>query len=152
MPRNGRGGAREGTVGQAYANRSDLNGGKMPISAAKNQEYGEAGAQRAAQGVVPMGTPVVSTAPPQMAPQAPSAAPMAAPSAPLAKPGSLPYLGPTNRPGEPVTHGLPFGPGDGPTQVAAPLNPISHSFQNMGSALASPSLMELSQVARSLGL
>ena len=152
MPRNGKGGAREGAVGQAYANRSDLNGGKMPVTAVPNQEYGEAGAQRAAQGVIPMGTPVVNTAPPQMAPQSPSAAPMAAPSAPLAKPGSLPYLGATNRPDEPVTAGLPFGPGDGPMQVAAPVAPISHSFQNMGNALASPSLIELSLVARSLGI
>lgn len=39
-------------------------------------------------------------------------------------PGSLgPLHAPTDRPGEPVTHGLPSGPGGGP-QVLAPPDPL----------------------------
>ena len=132
MPRNGKGGAREGTVGQAYSNRTDLNGGKMPISAATNQEYGEAGAQRAAQGVVPMGTPTVSTAAPQSAPEGLSMAPMASPATPLPRPGSMPYLDATQRPDEPVTAGLPFGPGPGTEAMVAPRNLLSKTLTASG--------------------
>jgi hypothetical protein len=101
MPR-GRGGKRQGTPGTSYGNRSDLN---MPISTVPNQEYGKAAMQKQAQQAVPMGQSPVSAAP------AESGAPQATASVPLPRPGSLPYISPTARPNEPVTAGLPFGPG-----------------------------------------
>lgn len=97
--RAGNGGARQGTPGQAYANRSDMRTQK--IQTAPNQEYGKGRAQRQAQQAVPMAgaPPAVST------PSAGGAAP-----GPMAgAQGDL--LRPTERPGEPVTAGAPFGPG-----------------------------------------
>ena len=151
MPRSGKGGARTGTVGQAYSNRSDLNGGKMPITAATNQGYGEAGAQRAAQGVIPMGTPRVATASPQNASEAPSAPFMSAPSAPLPPAGSMPHLDATMRPDEPITAGAPYGPGA--NFITPPPMRLSQSlgaFANAGNA--SSTLMDLAATARNLGL
>lgn len=51
-----RGGARQGRPGVNYPNRNDMQMAPraLPVTAAPNQEYGEAGAQRAAQQVVPM--------------------------------------------------------------------------------------------------
>jgi hypothetical protein len=151
MPRSGKGGAREGSVGQAYSNRTDLNGGKMPVTAAPNQGYGEAGAQRAAQSAVPMGTPSVSTASPQNAPQGVSAPFMSAPSAPLPSAGSMPHLDPTMRPDEPITAGAPYGPG--PDFITPPPMRLSQSlgaFANSGNATST--LMDLAATARNMGL
>lgn len=90
MPR-GRGGARTGTPGTAYTNRTDLNTPKLPVQTATGQEYGMATQQANAQRAVPM------------APQA----------TPLPQPGSMPYISPTERPNEPVTSGIDYGPGPG---------------------------------------
>lgn len=71
-----RGGRRSGTPGKSYANRTDLNAHRLPITAAANQPYGEAKAQRDAQAQVPMasgplgGVPV----PPQTGPDTMAAA------------------------------------------------------------------------------
>src|SRR5690242_6908610 len=82
----GRGGPRQGTPGQAYPNRSDLNGpGGLPYG--QNQQL-----QQSAQAMAQAGQ-------------------VAAPP--------LPFNRPTERPDEPVTHGLPSGPGGGP-EVLAP--------------------------------
>jgi hypothetical protein len=86
-----------------YANRTDLQNPtkKLAVTAAPGQTYGEAGAQRAAQQAVPMGTP--------QAPQAPA-------------PGSLGALDrPTERPLEPVTAGNPLGAGPGTEALVTPL-------------------------------
>jgi hypothetical protein len=88
-----------------YANRTDLQNPtkKLAVTAATGQTYGEAGAQRAAQQAVPMGTP--------QAPQAPSVTP-----------GSLGALDrPTERPLEPVTAGNPLGAGPGAEALVTPL-------------------------------
>ena len=150
MPRSGKGGARTGEVGTAYANRTDLNGGKMPVSAATGQGYGVAAEQRAAQGVIPMGTPMVSTA----APQTQSQSPMMSIQNPqsFAAPGSLPYLEPTMRPDEPVTHGLPFGPGAGPEALGNGPSLVSDSFANIARQRMSPEMISLASTARSLGV
>jgi hypothetical protein len=103
-------------------NRSDLIGARpLPNTTATGQPYGAAGEQRAAQGQIPMAPTPISTGP---APAAnPSAVPQPAPSPNdvLAQaqahngPGDIPPLDrPTERPNEPVTHGLPMGPGAGP--------------------------------------
>lgn len=85
-----------------YANRTDLQNPtkKMAVTAAPGQTYGEAGAQRAAQQAVPMGTP----------------------QAPVVAPGSLgPLDRPTERPLEPVTAGNPLGAGPGAEALVTPL-------------------------------
>ncbi len=67
-------------------------------------------------------------------PQAPPAAPpgspgLGSPPSQAPAPGSLGnFLGPTQRPGEPVTAGIPLGPGPGPEALtmnqARPSDPI----------------------------
>ena len=115
MPR-GRGGQRQGVIGKAYANRTDLNGanvvapkplnpnnGQMPISTVPGQQYGAATAQRQAQQAVPMAG---SSSPVQPAPigQAPQANPLA---------GLTGLSEPTSH-GLPIMTGLPQGAGAGP--------------------------------------
>lgn len=106
MP-GGRGGPRTGKVGKAYPNRSDLNGGgKLPVTAAKGQPYGAAGAQMSAQQAVPMGTPSVAGGPP--------AAPGPLPDH-IPQPGQLGDLfGESTDPSEHVMNGSALGPGAGP--------------------------------------
>lgn len=68
----------------------------QPAQAPKNQEYGKAGAQKAGQSVQPIA---------------------GSPKAPLPgmAPGQIPTLSdPSARPDEPVTAGIPSGPGPGP--------------------------------------
>lgn len=84
MPRNGRGGARQGRDGVAYSNRSDLNEGPR---------LDRTDLRQAAETQQPT---------------------TGAPAPPLAAPGPPPnLLGPTEN-NRPVTHGLPTGPGAGP--------------------------------------
>ena len=81
-----------------YSNRTDLANpaAKIAVSAAKGQAYGEAGKQRAAQQAVPIGSPPAPASPP--------------PPTPI--PGQVSDLtGPTQRPNEPMSAGMNFGPG-----------------------------------------
>lgn len=84
-PRVGRGGPRVGTPGTAYGNRTDLQSpGNLP--------YGQATQlQQSAQIMSQAGAATTPPPPPRQ-----------------------PFNRPTERPNEPVTHGLPFGPGGGP--------------------------------------
>lgn len=76
--------------------------------AAKGQAYGEAGKQMAAQSVVPVAA-------------SPTSASVTPP--PPTMPGQLGDLArPTERPSEPETAGLPYGPGPGPEVFGAPMN------------------------------
>jgi hypothetical protein len=108
-----RGGRRSGTPGALYPNRSDL---RQPIQVASGQTYGMRAEQVAAQRAIPLAgaTPV----PPPAAGSPPDAGTRAgqvsaAPPGPL--PGQLvPLDAPSQRPDEPVTAGLPVGPGGGP--------------------------------------
>lgn len=106
------GGARQGTPGGAYQNRSDLRTQK--IQTVPGQQYGQATAQAAAQRAVPMAG----------APAVPAASPGAPPPAGLGPtpPPPDPYR-PTERPNEHVMTGLPVGPGAGPE--ALPIQPSS---------------------------
>lgn len=144
MPRTGRGGARQGAEGTAYSNRTDLNVPKMTVP---GQEYGMAGQQMAAQSAVPMG----STPTPQIAAPAPQAQAQAGPM-----PGSLPHLEPTLRPNEPVTAGLPFGPGPGPEVLAnqaAPNSPVGAAFDALSKMPNVPSsVSSIAEASRLLGL
>ena len=106
MPRtrSKRGGPRQGQPGAAYTNRQDLNEKpRLPVAAAAGQEYGARKAQEDAQRAMPM-----AAAPPPPTPGA--AGPPPGPA-----PGSFgPLTRPTERPNEPMTAGVPMGPGPGP--------------------------------------
>lgn len=94
------GGARQGTPGQAYSNRSDMRTQK--VSVAPSAQYGQGAALQRAQQAVPMaGAPATPT---PGAGQGPMGPPMTPPD----------LYRPTERPDEPMTHGLPVGPGAGP--------------------------------------
>ena len=94
------GGERTGQPQTAYPRRSDLNAGSQPVKSAKSVVQGDRQRRERAQQVMPL--PATQGPPP---------------------PGSLTSLtAPTERPDEPITAGLPFGPGPGPGVQYAPVN------------------------------
>lgn len=93
MPR-GRGGVRQGTPGKGYANRTDLLTNRAPNT---NNTAATGGVAAPAAPSTPHG--------------------VALPVQPSVYPEDSPMLSdPTQRPGEPVTAGLPMGPGPGPAE------------------------------------
>lgn len=91
-----------------YPNRSDLrNPATLAAKAAPGQTYGEAGKQIAAQRAVPMGTP-----PTEMTPV-------------------IPIGAPTERPEEPMTAGMDFGPGPGSNVLSTKFVPTVGSAQDI---------------------
>lgn len=93
MPRGGR---REGTPGKAYSNRTDLTSAVAP-----SQHYGDRVAREAQQKALPLA-------------QRPDLAALTMP--PQGMPTPSPGLfRESERPDEPVTSGLPLGPGAGPS-------------------------------------
>lgn len=105
MPRGGR---RSGKPGAAYGNRSDLN---QAPRAAGTGTYGEAAAMKRAQEVVPLPKqPPVASMPPPV-------------------PGAQPFTRPTERPGEPVSAGLPIGPGAGPEAMMHNVDPVLETLR-----------------------
>ena len=140
MPR-GRGGARQGTPGTAYGNRTDLN---MPISTVPNQEYGKATQQQEAQRAVPMAASPAPTS--QAAPTAPA-------GQPLPKPGSVDVFGKTQRPQEPVTAGVPFGPGPGPEIMSAQPIKMSQTLSSLSQGQAPSAMIDnIASMARLMGI
>ena len=140
-----RGGRRNGTPGKAYANRTDLQTGAkpLPVTTAPGQPYGASKAQQDAQAAVPMaGTPMPAVSAPAQ-PVAPWDGPMAGEVTGL--------LAPSERPDEPVTHGLPIGAGGG-----TELFPSAPSLLMKGMALLNTLgdqlTPELKAVARALNL
>jgi hypothetical protein len=129
-----RGGRRSGSPGAAYANRTDLNGGAaLPAMAATGQPYGQAGQQLAAQQAIPIQTQ-----------------PSPVPAGPL--PGELTALhAPSERPNEPVTHGVSVGPGAGPEILPQPMSPVLKGLAILNSA-GTRLTPELAQVARFLNV
>lgn len=125
------GGARQGTPGTAYANRSDL--AAQPVATAKGQEYGKATAQAEAQRAVPL-----AQMPPPPTAQASAAPPPGSFAGPY--PGEVTGLdAPTERPREPLTHGLSIGPGGGP-EVLGP-EPADPDLESMRQYLPALELM-----------
>ena len=123
-----RGGRRAGNRGTAYAQRTDLHQ-PLPVAAPTGLPYGVRGQMIAAQRSVPMG-PQGSTAPTPAAPAAPPA-----PAGPV--PGSLPFTGPTQRPNEPITAGLPMGPGPGPEVLSGQIGAANQNVRTLLNSLAS---------------
>lgn len=123
MPRNGkgRGGARQGSAGTAYTNRTDLAADRapdQPAQAKAGQTYGERGRQEQAMQALPL---------PDLA----------------ATVAALPALdAPTARPDEPLTAGLPFGPGPGPIS-RRPESGAAALLRAMVAADPDPELFEL---------
>jgi hypothetical protein len=70
-----------------------------------------------AQKVIPL--PTVNQPPVQQAPQ----------QAPTMAPGDIPFDAPTTRPSEPVTAGLPVGPGPGPEVLNLPNDAANTAMQ-----------------------
>ena len=135
------GGARQGTPGVAYGNRRDLQTQKP--TAATGQTYGAAGAQLAAQRAVPLAGTAAGVPP----------APPGAPGISTAAPPPPPDLyRPTERPGEPVTHGLPTGPGAGPEalpiQQTSAADPVAIQIRAMFAA--NPNNQELADLVAEL--
>lgn len=111
--RGGHGGARQGTPGTAYSNRSDLTQAPRAVS---GQTYGVRSQQIASQRAVPL-------------PQAPSPAVGSAPPGPPPPGGGAPLPppinAPTQNPGQPLTAGIPSGAGPGPEALGpGGLSPI----------------------------
>lgn len=132
-----RGGKRKGTPGSPYPNRSDLRGPGTPDipKTFTGQPYGAATQQAQVQGAGPPASPQ---------PQAPGATPEGGP--PGVPAGGLgPFNRPTERPNEPITHGLSTGPGGGPEAVG--LNPrndaVSLQLRALYSQFPLPEIAEL---------
>lgn len=112
-----RGGRRAGNRGTPHPQRTDL---ALPVAAAEGLPYGDAGKLKAAQRAVPMAP-------------APAAAP-GAPAQPV--PGAAgPLLRPTERPNEPVTAGMPIGPGPG-KEALSPLTQNPGGGSTVGGLLS----------------
>jgi len=163
MPRAGKGGARQGAVGQSYGNRSDLNS-SMPVETAKNQAYGVAAQQRAAQNAIPVAAQPVpgassGAAPAMSAPQQATGPSMiypqqsaSAPQMPPMQPGSLSWMNDTERPFEPVTAGVDGGPGPGPEVLGRGMNSLADILRMAAmSADADPHLLDLAHAAQVMG-
>ena len=93
MASRGRGGMRQGQVGKAYSNRTDLNPARAMLSETpRGGQYGSRKASEQARQMVPMGTTEVPNVPMNAAP------------AP-AMPRPVPLTEPTQFPEEPITAG-----------------------------------------------
>lgn len=154
MPRGGRGGMRKGAIGQSYGNRTDLNA-SMPIETAKNQGYGVAAAQQAAQRAIPVAAQPVpgATAAPaaQQAPAAQSISGNIQMPATSKLPGDLMWDHPTERPDEHITHGVDAGLGAGSEVMMSP----NHAVEDFSRSVlagnhASQTLLDVARVAREL--
>lgn len=157
MPR-----ARQPTLGN-YPNRSDLtapdSGKQLAVQGIPGGQYGDEARQAAEQRAVPQGSTPVPTAPVSAVAEAPGAqvgqvgADSQTVSNQLPAPGSMPFLHPTNRPNEPVTAGLPFGPGPGPSALRPSPPLVANTLETLAaSPNASARVQQLAQTARSLGI
>ena len=153
MPRTGRGGMREGKPGQAYSNRTDLNKAE-PVTTVPGQGYGVAAQQRAAQRAIPMSSQPVSVAP-QSAPNAALAAqpqmPAPAPQNAAQGPEVPDLFRPSERPAEPITAGVDFGPGADSSHMVGSADNNVHAarvvYEMANSQYATPEILDLARYA-----
>lgn len=119
----------------------------MPVQTAPDQTYGLAGQQQAAQQAMPLAPP----------PPPGRAAPPASPGGPVpAGPGPgqvIPLDAPTQRPDEPVTHGLALGPGAGPEALSMnqPTGFLADKLDDLARTSGNTDLQVLAARARQLG-
>lgn len=133
MPRKTR--RQPGASGGAYANRKDLT---QPISAPTGLPYGEKQALVSAQRQAPL----------------PQQGPDIDPAIAQAQAHSFNPVGlgdPTQRPNEPIQHGLPSGPGAGP-EVLQPQSGTSASLQQLAQITGSPAISAMAERARRYGV
>lgn len=136
MPRKGMGTKQPSPT----ANRTDVLGTQAP-----GQEYGERAQQQAGQNTVPDAPPTQSGGPKTILPSAgvptglPKVQPLPGGPSPMGPaPGEqTPLFAPTERPGEPVTHGVDIGPGAGSSALnAIPIGQVANNMAPGDSATA----------------
>jgi len=160
MPRTGRGGDRQGTIGQAYSNRTDLNA-SMPVATQTGQDYGQAAAQQAAQRAIPVASqpldgiksnPITQGVNQQAPTPQPQTITGQMPQQQV-YPGELKFDHPTDAPEEPITAGIPIGEGAGPEALHTFAPQLTKTLEQMASAPgASAMVMDLARAARNIGL
>lgn len=151
----GSGGARTGTPGKSYSNRTDLN---QPVKTAPGQAYGQASAQATSQAAVPLpnnaGQLAAMTQSAQQTQQQQAPVAGESPQQPSAAPGDLgAFNRPSENPNQPVTHGSPSGPGAGPEALGPTPGPnIAQTIAQIAQSTGNQSLMALAQRAQSQAL
>lgn len=124
------------------ANRTDLNTvGTQPVQVASGQAYGDAKALTEAQQAAPL----------------PQSDPLAAALARLGEmPAPLPGVGmggPSGFANEPVTAGLPIGPGPGPEILGVgPRRDVADTLMRLAGISGDPALLALAQRAAQEGV
>lgn len=134
MPRGGR---RTGTPGAKYENRSDLRKPKISDPVPTGLAYGEHKKQAEARAAIPVPTAVAPTSP--------------SPATAVARP-VIPLTEPTQRPDEPLTAGLPVGPGPGPEALVRPVQKVSELIATLSGGEMSGDLADLYAFAQRQGL
>lgn len=156
---------------------------KQPVQTAAGQAYGVAGEQKAAMNEVPLPKTDMGAAPPAVPPGGALPPPAAPGGSPAPSPGGPPpgeasgdpmaaalaaaaQMAPpegaldafTGRPEEPITTGLPTGPGPGPevltmrSPTAMKPTPVADAFTTIAAANSSPALQQLADEARRRGV
>lgn len=156
MPRGGRQIGGEGAKGQ----RTDM-ALKQPIQLTSPTVYGQQQAQLESLQNAPLPTQAglpgaaggQGGAQSGASPASASAPPPPASPPPAALPGQLSFLGPTTRPGEAVTSGLPSGAGPGPEAIGLGATPqlLSQRLTAMSQTHPSADLASLAALAKLLG-
>lgn len=90
----------------------------QPIQAAPGGEYGSVTALKNAQHIVPLPNAAAAASPPPGPQSVPGGG-----APPAVAPGDINFEAPTARPNEPVTAGLPVGPGPGPESLGLGVGP-----------------------------
>jgi hypothetical protein len=135
MPRKRR--AQPGTSGGAYDNRTDLS---QPVAVPTGLPYGEGQALAQAQQQAPL---------PQQAP-----GPQVDPAVEAAQAHNFQathLAAPSNRPHEPIQHGLPSGPGAGP-EVLQPQQGTSASLNLLAQQTGNPAIAAMAARAARFGI
>lgn len=123
-----RGGKRSGTAGKSYPNRTDM------FTTSSTSTYGDKAAAQKAVKAMPL---AVAPSPAGKPAPAPAAAPAQAGGAPMMMaagtpdqvPGDMPFNRPTDCPNEPLTAGMPTGPGVGPSSVMPSVDPVADTLR-----------------------
>jgi hypothetical protein len=128
----------------------------MSVQQVPGQQYGVGVQQEQLQQMMPAPQAQPMTAAPPAAPPSAAAPESAAPApadpmaAAAALRGRVGLLGPeTERPNEPVTHGLVQGPGAGPEVLGAVMgSPLGDTLRKLSSTVGDPYFAQLAQKAK----